>query len=432
MKSKKELINKLLFIVILMVIVTGFSLYNSDFNKITGFDKNSNTNYPAFSDQSIPGDTCDLSNNFLVNGNFSNYFYGVNGNIFPNGSSHADPWYASRSTPELMRAGGSCGDSGYVRFNGHRTTGEVLSQSGFNIISGKSYKISIVARLSPSRPISANYGRIGVSFTSGGSSTYPPIPGTYPNNYNGLIIGGNAPTTPSINSPGITDTNWVTYTYSWVATGNYNTIHLNPVNDYTSGTANLSWMDIDNVKLSTPDFLNLTALIQGFYNPSSDLMVSDEMRIYLRSNSSPYLKVDSSLSVLNPSGNGNFNFKNVLSGVNYYIQLKHRNSLETWSNNTSAFIGNTLTYNFTNTNTQAFGDNMTQVNNSPVRFAIYSGDVNHDGIIDASDMSEVENSASNSESGYIVTDLNGDNFVDAGDLSIVENNASLSISVITP
>lgn len=63
---------------------------------------------------------------------------------------------------------------------------------------------------------------------------------------------------------------------------------------------------------------------------------------------------------------------------------------------------------------------------------LYSGDVNQDGTVDASDQSEVDNDVTNSVSGYVQTDLTGDDFVDGSDLSIVENNAAASVSVITP
>ena len=58
--------------------------------------------------------------------------------------------------------------------------------------------------------------------------------------------------------------------------------------------------------------------------------------------------------------------------------------------------------------------------------------MNQDGIIDASDVSEVDNNASLSLSGYVQSDLNGDDFVDAADLSIVDNNSYLSLSLIRP
>jgi len=67
-----------------------------------------------------------------------------------------------------------------------------------------------------------------------------------------------------------------------------------------------------------------------------------------------------------------------------------------------------------------------------VRFAIFSGDVNQDGTVDATDLSRVDNDAFNSLSGYVNADVTGDDFVDAQDVSIVDNNAFNSVSEVTP
>lgn len=64
------------------------------------------------------------------------------------------------------------------------------------------------------------------------------------------------------------------------------------------------------------------------------------------------------------------------------------------------------------------------------KFCFLCGDVNQDGVIDASDISATENDVSNSVIGLVSTDLNGDDFVDADDLSIVENN--IGYGVISP
>ncbi len=91
-----------------------------------------------------------------------------------------------------------------------------------------------------------------------------------------------------------------------------------------------------------------------------------------------------------------------------------------------------MTYDFTTANTQAYRENQIQADASPVRFAVYSGDVNQDGTIDASDVSDADNDSYNSLSGYVNTDVTGDDFVDAADVSIVDNNAFNSVSVVTP
>ncbi len=58
--------------------------------------------------------------------------------------------------------------------------------------------------------------------------------------------------------------------------------------------------------------------------------------------------------------------------------------------------------------------------------------MNQDGIIDASDVSDVDNDAYAGLSGLYNTDLNGDYFVDASDLGLVDNNAYNSVTAITP
>jgi hypothetical protein len=75
---------------------------------------------------------------------------------------------------------------------------------------------------------------------------------------------------------------------------------------------------------------------------------------------------------------------------------------------------------------------MKQVDNSPVRFAVYSGDVNQDGTVDLTDIVLCFNDANAFTSGYVNTDLNGDDFVDLTDITIAYNNSNSFVSKITP
>ncbi len=183
---------------------------------------------------------------------------------------------------------------------------------------------------------------------------------------------------------------------------------------------------------NTAYVLKLTALIQGFYNPSTDIMLSDTIAVYLRNDFAPFAIVDSAKSVLNNSGIGTFIFSNAINGTNYFIDVSHRNSIETWSAAGQSFASFFGTYDFSTANTQAYGNNMVQIDATPVKFGLYSGDVNKDATVDASDLSDADNDALNSISGYVPTDVTGDDFVDAEDVSIIDNNASNSVSVITP
>jgi len=180
---------------------------------------------------------------------------------------------------------------------------------------------------------------------------------------------------------------------------------------------------------NSPYILNSRQLIEGFYDTNLNQMTGDSVSIYLRNPTAPYQVIDSSVKMIGSTGDGRFTFLNANNSVPYIISAKHRNSIETWSSNIITFAGNSGSYDFTISSAQAYGYNMKLVG---TKWTFYSGDVNQDGTVDASDQSEVDNDVTNSVSGYVQTDLTGDDFVDGSDLSIVENNAAASVSVITP
>lgn len=175
--------------------------------------------------------------------------------------------------------------------------------------------------------------------------------------------------------------------------------------------------------------LELKALIAGFYDPVTDKMINDSAVIYLRNNSSPYSIIDSARAVLDSSGRGSFSFLRTMNSVPYYIVVKHRNSLETWSAGGNSFTYGSMSYDFTNSDSQAFGNNLIQKGS---KFCIYNGEINQDGIIDLSDIVSVYNDASNFQTGYIISDLTGDMFVDLSDLTTVANSSAYFAHLIRP
>lgn len=175
--------------------------------------------------------------------------------------------------------------------------------------------------------------------------------------------------------------------------------------------------------------LNLTALIEGFYDVNSNTMISDTITVELRNITSPFSLVELKKIVLNTSGSGSANFTTLIDGTPYYLVLKHRNSLETWSAAGNAFSGALLNYNFTTDSAKAYGNKLTKKGN---KWCIYSGDVNQDGTINSSDLSIIYNDALNYSSGYLISDITGDNFVDIQDLVICDNNNFNSIAKSSP
>lgn len=173
--------------------------------------------------------------------------------------------------------------------------------------------------------------------------------------------------------------------------------------------------------------LNLTLGIEGFWNGS--LQVEDTIMVYLSNSFSPFELKDSAKVVLNSSGNTIANFIHTSAGYNY-VKIIHRNALESWSKVPMSFTGGIITdFDFTLDQEQAFGNN--QILRSG-RWCIFSGDTDHDGIIDVSDQSEIDNDVFNILTGYLNTDLTGDSIVDLSDASIADNNGFNFVAAVKP
>ena len=180
--------------------------------------------------------------------------------------------------------------------------------------------------------------------------------------------------------------------------------------------------------------INITLIVEGFYDQESDRMrMSDTIITYLRNSTSPFLIVDSAVALVDSDNFiGTFRFTFAESGE-YYLHVHHRNSVETWSSTSVNFVrGGIIEYDFTASVSQAFGNNQAQADNSPDRYAIYSGDVNQDGTVDATDAGAIDNDAFNFISGYVNTDITGDDNVDATDAAIADNNAYNFVGKVTP
>jgi subtilisin family serine protease len=175
------------------------------------------------------------------------------------------------------------------------------------------------------------------------------------------------------------------------------------------------------------EITSFTALIEGFYNGTN--MVSDSVTIELRNTSAPYSLVDQTKTILNGNGSGSARFTNASNGTPYYIVLKHRNAVETWSALPQTFTANTLSYDFTTGSDKAYGNNLKLVG---TKWCICGGDVNQDGFVETVDLNLVFTDNVNGTTGYISTDLNGDMFTEIEDLNIVFTNNVLGVERKTP
>ncbi|MBK9332747.1 MAG: choice-of-anchor D domain-containing protein [Ignavibacteria bacterium] len=186
-------------------------------------------------------------------------------------------------------------------------------------------------------------------------------------------------------------------------------------------------------ELSVPlNTIDITVISEGYYNPATNLQnLRDTLKVYLCQNQSPYNAIDSASGVIDSvSHNSDFTFINAAPG-SYYLKLVHRNCIQTWSA-LPVSVSSVSSYDFTSSQSQAFGNNMKQVNTTPVRFAIYSGDVNQDGVIDLADGSLIDNDAFNFAAGYLPTDINGDEIIDLTDAVFADNNGFNFVGKVTP
>jgi uncharacterized protein (TIGR02145 family) len=190
-----------------------------------------------------------------------------------------------------------------------------------------------------------------------------------------------------------------------------------------------STVPLSPLKSNSISTLNLTALIQGFYNGSSMVSVNPITVTVELHDATTLEGIESQNGTLNNSGVGTFTFASAVDGVPYYIVLKSRNTIETWSATPIPFISGSLNFNFTTAATQAYGSNQKSWGSV---YCIYSGDVNQDGLVDLSDLVAIDNDNMNYVSGNVVTDVNGDGLVDLSDLVIVDNNNMNYISEVAP
>lgn len=184
----------------------------------------------------------------------------------------------------------------------------------------------------------------------------------------------------------------------------------------------------------TSSSLTVKVIAQGFYNEAGYLNSSDTIKILLANATSPFAFVDSAYAVLDSiTFYATAVFSTILNG-SYYLAVKHRNSIETWSAMPITFTnGSSISYDFTDAQSKAFGDNMIQVSSVSIRWAIYGGDVNQDGYVDPLDLSLIDQDSFEYIQGKgLATDINGDGYVDPLDLASTDQNSFNYIGIRRP
>lgn len=188
--------------------------------------------------------------------------------------------------------------------------------------------------------------------------------------------------------------------------------------------------------------LNLKAYLQGYYvggGQMTDVLynqgvygspstVSDSITVALHEQSFPFNLAFQTTLPINQDGTvtvrglGNM-------GQSYYVVLRSRNHVETWSASPITLNHNT-SYDFSSGAAQAYGGNQAEVETGI--YAMYAGDIVQDLVVDAFDYIAMDSDLIVGAFGYLNTDLTGDGVVDAFDYVILDANLVAAIGAVTP
>jgi hypothetical protein len=253
------------------------------------------------------------------------------------------------------------------------------------------------------------------------------------------------------------------YSYIWSSNpAGYASTLQNPVVyptatiTYTVSVSSNGCEDTSSVKVTVNQgrILNLSLFLEGFFDPGSGTMrkvqdadiygdswdkfpgtTVDTFSVYLADPES-YEYLFSKHGVL-LSTDGTATMTWTVSGGNYYIVIRHRSSVETWSGLPVSFSSSPVSYNFKYPGTQAYGSNLKEVSPEAGVYELFGGDFtgmgsDQDGYVDIFDNAMVFNNAQNGTAGYFPVDVTGDGFVDIFDMILVFNNLQNSVGMNTP
>lgn len=179
--------------------------------------------------------------------------------------------------------------------------------------------------------------------------------------------------------------------------------------------------------------LQVKVFLQGYYVGSSsmtpvlmnegigiDATLTDTVTVELRNAVAPYAVVFTQKAILKTNGLLDINTGS-LNG-NYYLVLRHRNTLPVWSAAPIAISASGAYYDFSSGAGQSYGNNAYDLGAGI--WGVHSGELVSDENIDLLDLVLLEGDISNFLFGYVASDLNGDGNVDLLDYSIIEPNVT--------
>ncbi len=249
-------------------------------------------------------------------------------------------------------------------------------------------------------------------------------------------------------------TPFIPYSYSWFP-GNLDG-PIQSVTPSSSGSYSVNVSDGTScvVTYNTPSItvypnclpLNVKLFLEGYYLGNSMMQPvllnqavlnattfeTDTVIVELHDDNDPALILDATSAILNTDGTLNCMFHSASPLTSYWLVVRHRNSIETWSSNTIFLNTSGNGYDFTTAISNAYADNQKDVFNEGI-WSMISGDLNQDGFVDIFDFPQYDLDNQNFVNNvYALTDLNGDGFVDIFDFPLYDMNNQNFIMSIHP
>ena len=213
---------------------------------------------------------------------------------------------------------------------------------------------------------------------------------------------------------------------------------------YTNGNGctNSSTQQVSVTVCATTITLSMKLFLQGYYLSGSTMQPvlnnqavanspatqTDNITVELH-HPTTYALIDTKQTALNTDGTVYVTFTQPAGS--YYIAVKHRNTLQTWTAATVACTTSTPLYNFSTAANKAMGNNQVQVQSGV--WAFFTGDLNQDDFIDSNDFPDFDADSYNGVVAvYKATDMNGDGFVDGNDFPVFDMNSYNGVASVHP
>jgi hypothetical protein len=206
----------------------------------------------------------------------------------------------------------------------------------------------------------------------------------------------------------------------------------------------LSFDDFSLMESAATKTLNLTGImLEGLYDGSGTMRqafnetgpqfgagIADEITVELHAAADYGTTVHTVNNVmLSTSGMATIDDLPGTFDGDYYITIRHRNSIETTSATAVSFAGSIINQSYA-APADVYGANLVQMIDG--YYAIYGGDVNQDGQVEGLDAGDIENGVNLFLRGYLTIDVDGSGGLDTNDFTIWENNNNNFVKRIIP